>query len=71
MLNLKLQLMKLNSRKESKFKSLILDKDFEPAKNLDLEELTEDTKYMEEIQTKKTLNLWWKKEEKFSYCHCI
>ena len=34
--------------KRSKFKSLILDKDFEPAKNLDLEELTEDTcKYME------------------------
>ena len=31
-----------------KFRSLILDKDFEPAKNLNLEELTEDTcKYME------------------------
>ena len=34
--------------KRSKFKSLILDKNFEAAKNLTLEELTEDTcKYME------------------------
>ena len=33
---------------KSKFRSLLLDKDFEPAKNLQLEELTEDTcKYME------------------------
>ena len=34
--------------KRGKFKSLLLDKNFEPAKNLCLEELTEDTcKYME------------------------
>jgi Uncharacterized protein conserved in bacteria len=34
--------------RKSKFRSLLLDKDFEPAKNLQLEELTEDTcKYME------------------------
>ena len=34
--------------RKSKFRSLLLDKNFEPAKNLQLEELTEDTcKYME------------------------
>ena len=34
--------------KRGKFKSLLLNNDFEPAKNLNLEQLTEDTcKYME------------------------
>ena len=38
----------VNRSRKSKFRSLLLDKDFEPAKNLQLEELTEDTcKYME------------------------
>ena len=42
-----------------KFRSLILDKDFEPAKNLNLEELTEDTcKYMEGHPD----------EKRFSFC---
>ena len=42
-------MLKLNLKgKRGKFKSLLLDKNFEPAKNLSLEELTEDTcKYME------------------------
>ena len=36
--------------RRNKFRSLLLDKDFEPAKNLKLEELTEKTcKYMEAI----------------------
>ena len=35
--------------KRGKFKSLLLDKNFEPAKNLSLEELTDETcKYMED-----------------------
>ncbi len=39
--------LKIKGRR-GKFKSLLLNKDFEPAKNLSLEELTEDTcKYME------------------------
>ena len=46
--------VRLKGRK-IKFKSLLLDKDFEPAKNLNLEELTENTcKYMEVILIKKT-----------------
>ena len=54
----------------SKFKSLILDKDFEPAKNLDLEELTEDTcKYMEGNPDEKDAKFCGRKNvEKFSYC---
>ena len=56
--------------KRSKFKSLILDKDFEPAKNLDLEELTEDTcKYMEGNPDEKDAKFCGRKNvEKFSYC---
>ena len=39
---------KFKRSRKQKFKSLLLDKNFEPAKNLNLEELTEDTcKYME------------------------
>ena len=53
-----------------KFRSLILDKDFEPAKNLNLEELTEDTcKYMEGNPDEKDSSFCGRKTvEKFSYC---
>tara|TARA_Y100000816_G_C26101140_1_gene583605 strand:- start:1314 stop:1808 length:495 start_codon:yes stop_codon:yes gene_type:complete len=53
-----------------KFKSLLLDKDFEPAKNLNLEELTESTcKYMEGDPDKKDSSFCGRKTvEKFSYC---
>ena len=53
-----------------KFKSLLLDKDFEPAKNLNLEELTENTcKYMEGDPDKKDSSFCGRKTvEKFSYC---
>ena len=56
-------------RKE-KFRSLLLDKDFEPAKNLQLEELTEDTcKYMEGHPDEKNSSFCGRKTvEKFSYC---
>ena len=53
-----------------KFRSLILDKNFEPAKNLNLEELTEDTcKYMEGDPDEKDSSFCGRKTvEKFSYC---
>ena len=53
-----------------KFRSLILDKDFEPAKNLNLEELTENTcKYMEGNPDEKDSSFCGRKTvEKFSYC---
>ena len=56
--------------KRSKFKSLILDKNFEPAKNLTLEELTEDTcKYMEGNPNEREARFCGRKNvEKFSYC---
>ena len=56
--------------RRSKFKSLILDKNFEPAKNLTLEELTEDTcKYMEANPNEKDASFCGRKNvEKFSYC---
>ena len=56
--------------KRSKFKSLLLDKNFEPAKNLDLEQLTEDTcKYMEGNPDEKDAKFCGRKNvEKFSYC---
>ena len=56
--------------KRSKFKSLLLDKNFEPAKNLTLEELTEDTcKYMEGNPNEKDASFCGRKNvEKFSYC---
>ena len=56
--------------KISKFKSLLLDKNFEPAKNLNLEELTEDTcKYMEGHPDEKESKFCGRKNvEKFSYC---
>ncbi len=56
--------------RRGKFKSLLLNKDFEPAKNLSLEELTEDTcKYMEGNPNEKDARFCGRKNvEKFSYC---
>ena len=56
--------------KRGKFKSLLLDKNFEPAKNLCLEELTEDTcKYMEGNPNESNASFCGRKNvEKFSYC---
>ena len=56
--------------KRGRFKSLLLDKNFEPAKNLTLEELTEDTcKYMEGNPNEKDASFCGRKNvEKFSYC---
>ena len=53
-----------------KFRSLLLDKNFEPAKNLSLEELTENTcKYMEGHPDNETSSFCGRKNvEKFSYC---
>ena len=54
----------------SKFRSLLVDKNFEPAKNLQLEELSEDTcKYMEGHPDQKDSSFCGRKNvEKFSYC---
>ena len=56
--------------KRGKLKTLLLDKNFEPAKNLSLEELTEDTcKYMEANPNEPNANFCGRKTlEKFSYC---
>ena len=56
--------------RKSKFRSLLLDKNFEPAKNLQLEELTEHTcKYMEGHPDDKNSSFCGRKTvEKFSYC---
>ena len=56
--------------RRSKFRSLILNKDFEPAKNLQLEELTDKTcKYMEGHPDDKESSFCGRKNvEKFSYC---
>ena len=56
--------------KRGKFKSLLLDKNFEPAKNLSLEELTEETcKYMEKNPNEQEASFCGRKNvEKFSYC---
>ncbi len=56
--------------RRGKFKSLILDKNFEEAKNLTLEELNEDTcKYMEGNPDEKGSRFCGRKNvEKFSYC---
>ena len=56
--------------RRSKFRSLILNKDFEPAKNLQLEELTDNTcKYMEGHPDEKEAAFCGRKNvEKFSYC---
>ena len=56
--------------RKSKFKSLLLDKNFEPAKNLKLEELTENTcKYMEGHPDEKNSSFCGRTTvDKFSYC---
>lgn len=73
--NQKFQKLPKKSRK-SKFRSLLIEKDFEPSKNLTLEELTEETcKYMEHdvhpnepsatFCGRKTVS---NSKQKFSYC---
>ncbi len=61
--------LKRVSRKH-RFRSLLLDKSFEPAKNLQLEELNEHTcKYMEGHPDEKNSSFCGRKTiEKFSYC---
>ena len=56
--------------RKNKFRSLLLDKNFEPAKNLSLEGLTENTcKYMEGHPNEKSASFCGRKNvEKFSYC---
>ena len=56
--------------RKSKFRSLLLNNNFEPAKNLSLEELTEKTcKYMEGHPDEKTSSFCGRKTvEKYSYC---
>ena len=60
---------KKGSRKH-RFRSLLLDKNFEPARNLQLEELNENTcKYMEGHPNEKDSSFCGRKTiEKFSYC---
>ncbi len=59
-----------NNNKRSKFRSLILDKNFEEAKNISLEELNEKTcKYMDGHPDEKNSSFCGRKTvEKFSYC---
>ena len=61
---------KISTSKRSKFKSLVLDKNFEEAKNISLEELNEKTcKYMEGHPDEKNSSFCGRKTvEKFSYC---
>ena len=61
--------IKKGSRKH-RFRSLLLDKNFEPAKNLQLEDLNEQTcKYMEGHPDEKDASFCGRKTiEKFSYC---
>ena len=61
--------LKKSSRKH-RFRSLLLDKNFEPAKNLKLEDLNENTcKYMEGHPDEKDSSFCGRKTiEKFSYC---
>ncbi len=68
-INLSNNSFKRTSRKH-KFRSLILDKNFEPAKNLQLEDLNENTcKYMEGNPDQKDSSFCGRKTvEKFSYC---
>ena len=58
--------------RKSKFKSLLLSKDFEPSKNLTLEELTDETcKYMDHDKHPNEVDSRFcgrKSVEKFSYC---
>ena len=56
--------------RKGRFKSLLLDKNFEPARNLQLEDLNENTcKYMEGHPDEKESTFCGRKTiEKFSYC---
>jgi len=56
--------------RKRRFHSLLLDKNFEPAKNLSLEDLTDQTcKYMEGHPNEKSSSFCGRKTvEKFSYC---
>ena len=58
------------SNRKHKFRSLLLDKNFEPARNLQLEDLNENTcKYMEGHPDEKDSSFCGRKNiEKFSYC---
>ena len=58
-----------NSSRRSKFRNLILDKNFEEAKNISLEELDENTcKYMDKDPSEKDASFCGRKTvEKFSY----
>ena len=62
-------ILKKGSRKQ-RFRSLLLDKNFEPAKNLQLEDLNEQTcKYMEGHPDEKDSSFCGRKTiDKFSYC---
>ena len=64
-----INVLKKGTRKH-KFRSLLLDKNFEPARNLQLEDLNEHTcKYMEGHPDEKTSSFCGRKSiEKFSYC---
>ena len=75
-LNLSIKIKKKNVKKtnnnirKNRFKSLVLDKNFEEAKNISLEELNENTcKYMEGHPNEKSSSFCGRKTvEKFSYC---
>ena len=62
-------IVKKGGRKQ-RFRSLLLDKNFEPARNLQLEDLNENTcKYMEGHPDEKESSFCGRKNvEKFSYC---
>ena len=69
--NLKFKQKNINKKsRKFKFTSLLLDKNFEPAKNLSLEELNENTcKYMEGHPDQSSSSFCGRKTvEKFSYC---
>ena len=69
--NLKFKEKSINKKsRKFKFTSLLLDKNFEPAKNLSLEELNENTcKYMEGHPDENSSSFCGRKTvEKFSYC---
>ena len=61
---------KIRKGRKFKFQSLLLDKNFEPSKNLQLEELNENTcKFMEGHPDEKDSSFCGRKTvEKFSYC---
>ena len=64
------QILKSKKGKKFRFQSLLLDKNFEPAKNLSLEELTDETcKYMDGHPDETNSSFCGRKSvNKFSYC---